>query len=84
VMSIGVVSLVSAIVPMAIGVTTISIAFIEVVSLMGSFNVSLAFAELPLAVLFLHDVVIQCDSLIKQGLIVWSICHECMMDFFCI
>jgi hypothetical protein len=50
---------------MAIGVTTISIAFGEVVSLMGRSSVSLAIAELPLAVLFLHNVVIQCDSLIK-------------------
>jgi hypothetical protein len=30
-----------------------------VVSLMERFNVSLAFVELPLAILFLHDVVIQ-------------------------
>jgi hypothetical protein len=62
-------------VPMAIGVTTISIAFGEVLSLTGRFNMSLSIAELPLTVLFLHDVVIQCDSLIKQGLIVWSISH---------
>jgi hypothetical protein len=43
VMSIRVVSLVPTIVPMAIGVTTISIAFGEVVSLMGRSNVSLAY-----------------------------------------
>jgi hypothetical protein len=75
VMSIGVVFVVSTIVSMAIGVTTLSIAFTEVVSFMERFNVSLAFAKLPLAVLFLHDVVIQCDSLIKQRLVVWSITH---------
>jgi hypothetical protein len=37
------------------------------------FNVSLAIAELPLVILFLHDVIIQCDGLIKQRLIVGCI-----------
>jgi hypothetical protein len=64
VISIGVVSLVSAIVPMAIGITTISIAFRGVVSLVGMFSVSLAIVELPLTVFLLPYVTVQSDNLV--------------------
>jgi hypothetical protein len=56
--TIGVVSLDSAIMLMAVGVTTISIPFRGVGLLVERFNVSLSIAELPLAVLFIPDVVI--------------------------
>jgi hypothetical protein len=49
---------------MAIGVTTISIAFRGVVSLVGMFGVSLAIVELPLTVFLLPYVVVQSDSLV--------------------
>jgi hypothetical protein len=63
-MTIGVVSLVSTIVPMAIGVVTISISSRGVVSLVGVFSVSLAVAKLPLTVFLLPYVVVQSDSLV--------------------
>jgi hypothetical protein len=88
-MTIGVVSLESSIVSMAIEVTTIpfaemahmlvraamSTAFRWVVLLVEWFHMVLAVAELPFAVLFLLDVVVQCGSLIKQRLIVGCIGH---------
>jgi hypothetical protein len=43
--------------------------------LVEGLSVVLAIAEFPLAVLFLPDVVVQSDSLIKKCLVVWSIGH---------
>ena len=40
------------------------------------FSVVLAIAELPLAVLFLLDVIVQSDGLIKQGLVVGCISYR--------
>jgi hypothetical protein len=79
IMAIGVVSPESSIVPVAIEVATIAIGEVTsmlvgvpihttlrgVVPLVKGFSVVLASIESPFAVLFLPDVVVQCDSLIK-------------------
>jgi hypothetical protein len=46
-----------------------------VVFLVEWFHMVLDVAELPFAVLFLPDVVVQCNGLIKQRLIVGCIGH---------
>ena len=51
-------------------------AFRRMKLLVRKVRVSLVAAELPLAILFLPDIIVQSDSLVKQRLIVGSICHR--------
>ena len=51
-------------------------AFRRMKLLVRKVRVSLVAAELPLAILFLPDVIVQSDSLVKQRLIIGSICYR--------
>src|SRR3954465_4422303 len=55
--------------------TVTSISLIRMMLLMRDIRVGLVIVKLPLAVLFLPDVVIQGDGLIKQRLVVGCIGH---------
>jgi hypothetical protein len=88
-MAIGVVSLESSVVLVAIEVATIALGEVDpmhvrvstpttlrgVVPLVEGFSVVLASIELPFAVFLLSDVVVQGDSLFKQSLVTGSIGH---------
>jgi hypothetical protein len=90
VITMGMVSLESFIVPLTIVVvaipfTEMTIMLVRVVTptsfrrmvlLVKRLGVVLAIAELPLAVLFLLDVIVQGDGLIKQGLVVGCIVYR--------